>query len=283
MSSSSFNPLLFSDTSSDKSFDVSHSDTSGSEQASFDLSFSEGMVINGKKPDIEKFDKLCWKFRRIPHVKIKDLKGCDRKDFNLVVSYIHLLSSTPEYYYFYDRVTKYFADLKDIVTGTVGSYFAGCLIKTSFADESCTPICAGSIPKPKDEEGWSFCDKTVIFAEYTKHRGYNFTLLKESDTSDTPDTQEIDLSYVFIESSEDFTGFSEKEKRQLNKMGVSNVQVIACDENGNKYTELQKGQVFDLKHRIKEEIVPDNSRLALAVLLIVLILIIIFLFFGAKF
>ena len=277
MSSSSFNPLLFSDTS----------DQSSSDQISPDL------IINGKKPDIEKFDKLCWKFRRIPDVKVKSLKGCDRKDFNLVVSYIHLLASTTDYYYFYDRVTKYFADLKDIVPGTVGSYFAGCLIKTSLDDQGCSPVCAGSIQKPKDEEGWSFCDKTVIFAEYKKHRGYNFTLLKESDTSDnqenrgTESNNDLDLSYVFVEGSEDFTGFSEKEKKQLNRMGVSKVQVIGCDgtDTGTvtKYTELEQGTVFDLKQRHKEEIVPDNSRLALAILLIVLILMIVFLFFGATF
>ncbi len=278
MSSSSFNPLLFSDTS-DISFDTSFDTFSNK---TLDQS-SGALTISGKKPDIEKFDQLCWKFRKIPHIKIKSLKGCDRKDFNLVVSYIHVLASTPDYAYFYDRVTKYFADLKDIVPGTVGSYFAGCLIKTSFADEGCTPVCAGSIPKPKDEEGWAFCDKTVIFAEYTKHRGYNFTLLRESDNQEN----DIDLSYVFVDSTDEFGGFSEKEKKRLNQMGASNIQVIGCDDtdtgNETKYIELEKGQVFDLKHRKKEEIVTDNSRLALAILLIVLILIIIFLFFGATF
>lgn len=229
------------------------------------------------KVDIGKFDKLCKKFRDIPHEKIKHLRGRDREDFNLVVSYIHLLASDEDYYKFYDKVTQHFYDLKEVAPGTVGSYFAGCLVNTPFSSDKpgCSAVCAGSIPKPKDEEGWSFCDNTVIFAEKV-NRKYEFTILKESDS---------DLSYIFVEETnlEDFEGFSKQEKEKLSKMGVFNVHLVGCDEKGTKYVDLDQCGVFDIKERQKSEFVSDNSRLAIAVVLIVVIILLILFFFGWRF
>jgi len=222
------------------------------------------------KVDIDHFDKLCKSFRNKASYKIKNLVGKDKDDFNLMVSYVHFLYGTSYYNTFYKKVEKHFSNLKEITVGTVGGYFAGCLNTASnefdaINQTGCSAICAGAIPRPKDEEGWSFCDKAVIFAEKNKN-GYSFNFLKEAETE-----EELDNVYLFLEHTDinDFKGFTKAEKNELDKMGVETVHVVGCDEKGTKYVDLYSS--VDLKG-IKERKVSKNYSVFVIFLLLILVL-----------
>lgn len=278
VNSQAFNPSLYSSSSSSESGPV--------EIQAKDEKFEEIVTKGGNKVfkvDISQFDKLCAKFREKSDVKIKNLKGRDKEDFNLMVSYVHLLYGTSYYNHFYQKVEKYFSNLDRIIPGTVGGYFGGCLVSTSFEDQpGCSAVCAGSVPKPKDDEGWSFCDKAVVFAEYDKHRGYTFSLLKEPEKD-----EELDPCYLFVEHTDlhDFPGFNNDEKDELRKMGVNEVYLIGCDEKGTEYVDLYDKplNIQDIKHRKKVHHQTDNSRLALGLILIIVFLLLIVIFFGWRF
>jgi hypothetical protein len=248
--------------------------------------FDEIVTKGGKKVfkvDIGHFDKLCRKFRDKAEVRIKNLTGRDREDFKLMVSYVRLLYGTNYYDHLYSKVEKYFSDLKEVNPGTVGGYFGGCLVSTSFGDQpGCSAVCAGAVPRPKDDEGWSFCDKAVIFAERNGNRGYTFNVLKEPESP-----EEMEPCYVFVEHTNlhDFEGFSEKERKQLEDLGVNQMYLIGCNENGTEYVNLYGDvcKLSDIKHRKKKHYKSDASSLGLALLLIVIFLLFTVLFFGWRF
>ena len=95
-----------------------------------DLNVSDEVVEKGHKNilkvDIDKFEILCKKFRDQKDVKIKNLIGQNKEDFDLVVSYVHLLYGTEYYNTLYDKVKKYFKNVTG-KPGTVGGYFSGCM------------------------------------------------------------------------------------------------------------------------------------------------------------
>lgn len=277
VNSQAFNPLQYTNSV--------YTEDTPEESSETNEKFDEIVTKGGKKVfkvDIGHFDKLCKRFRKNCDIKIKDLRGREREDFNLMVSYVHLLYGTSYYNHFYTKVEKYFGDLDHVIPGTVGGYFGGCLVSTSFDDQpGCSAVCAGSVPRPKGEEGWSFCDKAVIFAEYNK-KGYSFTLLKEPERD-----EDMDPCYLFVEHTDlhDFRGFSKDEKAVLKNMGVNEVYLIGCDEKGTEYVDLydEPRHVTDIKHRKKKHHQSDNSGLGLALILIIVFLLLIVLFFGWRF
>lgn len=220
-------------------------------QRSNEENFEEIVTKGGNKVfkvNIGHFDNLCHKFRLLSDVKIKNLQGVDRDDFNLMVSYVQLLYGTNYYTHFYEKVRKHFSNLEKIIPGTVGNYFAGCLNSSIEIGEGCPVACTGSIPKPRGEEGWSFCDKAVIFADKV-YQGYEFTFLKEPVSS-----EDVKDCYLFVEAGDlkDFEGFNQDEKEELKKMGAENIHLIGYTDHGNvKYTELYSNvvNVRNIKHR----------------------------------
>lgn len=278
VNSQGFNPLQYTTPISSENYPEN--------TISSDPNFDEIVTKGGKKMfkvDIRQFDKLCEKFQPMSHMRIKELKGRDKEDFNLMVSYVHLLYGTDYYKHLYRKVKKYFSDLDEVRPGTVGGYFGGCLVKTSFEEQpGCAVSCAGSVPRPKDEEGWSFCDKAVIFAENRGYKGYSFSVLKEPERP-----EDMDPCYLFVEHTDihDFMGFDKREKAQLEKMGVDRVYLIGCNETGTEYVDLYDDirNVTDIKHRKKRTNNTDNSGLGLALILIIIFLVFVIFFFGWRF
>lgn len=276
--SQSFNPYQYTSNTV--------TETNTDENLSDEEKFEEIVTKGGKKVfkvDIGHFDKLCRRFRDKAHLRIKNLIGRDKEDFKLMVSYVRLLYGTNYYQHLFSKVEKYFKNVEDIRPGTVGGYFGGCLASNSFGDQpGCSAVCAGSIPRPKDDEGWSFCDKAVIFAEKNGNRGYTFNVLKEPETP-----EEMDPCYVFVEHTDlhDFEGFSKAEKENLEELGVHEMYLIGCDENGTEYVNLYGDVVKldEIKNRKKKHYKSDASSLVLALVLIVIFLILVVLFFGWRF
>ena len=224
----SFNPLKYS-SSRDSSFD-------SQDTRDESLEVSNEVVEKGHKNilkvDIGKFEQICLKFREKYDLKIKNLTGEDRADFDLVVNYVHLLYGTSYYSHLYEKVRKHFRNVTNIRPGTLGSYFAGCLNGKDRNDISvgCSLGCAGSMPKPKEEDGWSFCDKAVIMAEKGEN-GYIFSVVKPGESQ-----ADFDPAYVFIEggnnkNSNKFTGFNKLEKANLKSLGCKKVKLVSYSED----------------------------------------------------
>ena len=240
----------------------------------------EELIIKGHKRifqvNLGKFSKLCKKFRSMKDTPIKQLKGNNREDFNLMVSYVHLLYGTNYYKRLFRKVKKYFGDMEYIKPGTVGSYFGGCLSDSTFKEDKpgCSVACAGSIPLPKDEEGWSFCDKAVILAEslgnHHNFRGYNFTVLKEPE-----EDLDMDPCYVFIDSLDlhNFPGFNSREMDDLDKLGCRKIILVGYDDDGLSYSELYDHpiDIYEIKFRTEYKKEQNTSTaIALAFTLFVL-------------
>ncbi len=243
---------------------------------------------NKIKVDVGKFDKLCKLFSLKYDLKIKSLSGQDKDNFNLMVSYVHLLYGTSYYTELYDKVKKHFKNVTKVKPGTVGAYFAGCLVESSSEstegfNPACSVTCAGSMPLPKDEEGWSFCDKAVILAEKGKN-GYVFNVVKPADNEN-----DLNPAYVFIESEsiDSFSGFDKPEKDNLKAIGCENIHLVGYDSYGTNsydfYGEPKK--VSEIKHRhvYHKEEKKQKSWLAIAIILIILLLFGLIGIYGYKF
>jgi hypothetical protein len=282
----SFNPSKYSSVSSEVS------------ENSIDVSSEivEKGHKNILKVDIGKFDELCKKFKEKKDVKIKKLFGEDKENFDLMVNYVHLLYGTSHYSHLFEKVRKHFKGVTSVKPGTVGGYFAGCLVNKKLGDMTpgCSLGCAGSMPLPKDEEGWSFCDKAVIMAERGIN-GYVFSVVKPAESD-----EDYDPAYVFVESNTEFEGFSKSEKANLKAIGCKNVKLIGYSDDMS-YSELYKDSrsVEDIKNRrdksdstgkvvsvsrSKESYENNDSNTALIVAIIVfVILLLIFLYLAYRY
>ena len=234
--------------------------------------------------DLEKIDGLCKKFRDKQDYKIKKLTGSDKEDFEEMVSYVGLLHGTSFYNHLYDRVKKYFGNVRNVKAGTVGAYFAGCMV-TNFSDESmnpgCSINCVGSMPLPKDQEGWSFCDKAVIMAE-KGGVGYNFSVIKPANSE-----EEMDPAYLFVESKSlhDFSGFSKDEKDQIRAYGCKSVKLVGYGTDMS-YSDLYKEpkKIHEIKHRQNRRSKNDsNTGLVIGVSIFVIILLLLLCVLGYKY
>jgi hypothetical protein len=246
------------------------------------LDVSDEIVEKGHKNiikvDIDKFNNICKKFKEKKDVKIKNLSGQDKEDFDLILSYVHLLYGTSYYSALYEKVKKHFKNIKSAKPGTVGGYFAGCLISSKdngTINSGCHIGCAGSMPLPKDEEGWNLCDKAVILAEKNSD-GYSFSVIKPGNTQ-----EEMDTSYVFVDSTSlnDFTGFSQSEKEDLKALGCSKVNLVgySSDMTYSEFYPTSK-YVQEIKHRkkySKKRKEEDSSFTTVGVVAIILLIILI--------
>jgi hypothetical protein len=208
-------------------------------------SHTEPSVEKGHKNtlniDLNHFEEVCKNFKEKKDVKISNLVEDDKENFELIVSYIHMLYGTEYYKHLYERVKKHF---KGISTkpGTIGGYFAGCIngAKNNSLDiqAGCGIGCAGSMPLPQDEKGWNFCDKAVILAE-KNNNGYTFSFLKPSQSE-----EDLNPAYVFVESNDQkFSGFSKEEKDYLKALGCNKVKLIGFSSNSDEnvsYSEFTK-------------------------------------------
>ena len=253
--------------------------------ASFDTSQDSENVEKGHKNqtqvDLNRFDEICKKFREHKDMKIKNLTGNDKNDFNLAVSYVNLLYGTNFYSKLFEKVRKNFDNVTSVNPGTVGAYFAGCLVGSRNENikgdvpTSCNLPCVDGMPLPQ-EEGWELCDKAVIMAE-RKGEGYNFSLVKPANGSSN------DEAYLFVEakSESDFTGFTQEEKDQILAYGCRKVRIVGYTSDMT-YSDIYTDSVEKIKSRRPHRKYRKNHHknnswwywLILAVLLFIFVLLI---------
>ena len=207
---------------------------------------------NNVKVDMEKFEEMCKNFREKKDLKIKKLGGEDKKNFDLVVNYVHMLYGTPFYKKLFERVRKHFKNVSGNKPGTIGSYFSGCMNAMSNSENmlpGCTVACAGSMPLPQDEDGWSFCDKAVIIGEKSDD-GYVFSIVKPAEND-----EDYDPCYVFLEG--EFSGLSLDEKRNLQDLGCKRVKLVTYE--GENYKEIYEKDVSEIEERVTDKISNESK------------------------
>ena len=285
--SDSFNPAKYQNPSYSEESEENENFTESMSLSSTDSFQSDNLdVEKGHKKllkvDIGQFNELCKRFKEKQNLKIKNLTDKDKDDFNTVVSYVHLLYGTNYYKHIHEKVKLHFGDIKSVKPGTVGGYFAGCLVSTNYDIDKpgCAVACAGAIPLPKDEDGWKFCDKAVILAD-KEGKGYKFTLVKPAESeNDEP-------AYIFVEhnSLHDFNGFCQDEKDEIKSMGYKKVHLIGYGEDGVSYSDFygESKRLCDIKHRSNRKKCKKNNNVALAIILTIVFLFLIILFFGYRF
>jgi len=243
--------------------------------------------------NLEDIRNRLQRLRLISNDLIKNLSGGNQDDFRALVRYTQLLYDTPAYKILYDQVKQYFGDLNTIQPGTVGAYFAGCLVKTSFAEmPGCSVICAGSMPPPPqstEDVGISplgsqgqgpdilgnFCQYSVIWGIYDGNN-YQFTTLHEAPNKDDV--------IVFVDTSgagNTFPGFTDDEKVLLSKFGAKRVNLIRYSKDSQNYTEILGGFVPLDKVPARVSVLSNyqatsKSRNLLIILLILLVIVAIF-------
>jgi hypothetical protein len=204
---------------------------------------------NNVKVDMEKFEDLCKRFKEIKDTKIKKLSSEDKKNFDVVVNYVHMLYGTPFYKKLFERVKKHFKNVSSTKPGTIGSYFAGCMNAVNNGDEKmlpgCAVACVGSMPLPKGEEGWAFCDKAVIVGEKSGD-GYFFSIVKPAE-----DDEDTDPTYVFVEGQ--FEGLSREEKVTLLGLGCRRIKLISYSDDNYKDVYDEPKNLSDVEERAVEK------------------------------
>ena len=110
--------------------------------------------------------------------------------------------------------------------GTIGSYFKGCITSTSFpGNPSCSLICMDALKPPG--EGWYSCRETLINANWNE--SYSFEIIREGE----------DIGYIYLNNN-NFTGFTEKEKRELNKH-IKTCKILKKSADGKYYHDVLGG------------------------------------------
>jgi len=110
------------------------------------------------------------------------------------------------------------------VPGTVASFIIGCYTPTSYNGQaSCSDLCAGSIPQPRDTPGWQPCQHLVIWID-----GDGRIRQLHEDGSDNGED-----AIIYIASGAQFNGFTQQDIHRLKGVGVKRVDVVKRNDDNN--------------------------------------------------
>jgi hypothetical protein len=228
----------------------------------------------------ERLDRL----RPVASSPIRELSGQASDDFRTLVRYTQRLYETDAYRVYHEEVKRRFSDITNVEPGTVGAYFAGCLIPTTFENmPGCSVICAGSMPPPPDNQRngkhFEFCKYSVVLANYDGQK-YQFTTLHDS-----PNKENL---VVFLDGNvgkgKSFPGFNDKEREILKNYGAKHINIVKYSHDGKNYNEVLNGFVRLDEIPTRVEVIPSQSTVTttssgsglLVILLIILVLVVIF-------
>ena len=246
------------------------SDKTKSPSEQFNSHLNNHIVTKGGhelvKIDLNEIDDIVELFRNKPDELIRTLEGETAKRFQEMASYASILHGTESYDLLIERVNRQFADLDEVRPGTVGAYFHGCFVETSFSKThpGCSVTCAGSMPPSKSDEHFKHCGNTVVSAQFVgssknKNKGhYNFEILNKSNKHNKKDLAYLYIPYTSIHRC---PGFSKKEISQLSSMGIKYVRLVGYKKDSTKYYDLAPKpiKVSHLKSRV-DEIKPKHIK-----------------------
>lgn len=191
------------------------------------------IVVKGDTPadsfkiDLTQVRAALAALKEIKHKMIKTLDPEESVRFKNMVDIIYLMYNSKAYHQIHDIVVEMFSDVQHVTPGTVGAYFAGCLVPTDFrGNPSCSAACASSVPPEHGTEGWHPCDKLALLYDGEG----SFTTLNDPD-----DKKE---AYVYVSASRNFNGFTADDIQKLTGYGVEKARIVRYSEDGRSYNEI---------------------------------------------
>ena len=229
---------------------------------------------NTEKIDIDRLKETIVKLSRNKHKRIEYLSGDLKKNFDQLVTYVNLLHGTKHYTLLLNTLNTYFGNMENVQPFTIGGYVGGCTIQTNLDDDSCSPLCSGSVKYDN-----SICDHPVITAKYN---GKSFTF-----TSDDQTGSKIANIYVEYTSLRSFPGFDINDKNWLKQKGFHKVFIYGT-KNYRKYNNLYPNNgepitIEEIKPRVgKVHSYPEKFNTSNILLIgFVLIIVLVLLYFWA--
>ncbi len=173
--------------------------------------------------NFHELERSIEKLSKYHYVKLTEINSELDKYYRHLTGTLPILYDTERYSTLCDLLRKHFSDIQDIKPGTIGSYCYGCLSQVGKSFNSlCTPICSNSI---RSESSHGSCDNTVISA-LTKNKDTDDYNLKVISTGDTLEGRSHAYVHINCERLSDFDGFTSKEKRKFERMGIKQISLI---------------------------------------------------------
>lgn len=244
--------------------------------------------------DLETIRKQLGVMRKIADKPIKNLKGTEAEDYRRLVRYTKLLYDTDAYKDYHAEIASAFKDITHVEPGTVGAYFAGCLMKANLPTHllpGCSVVCAGAMPPPKNGNDNYNCQYPVVWAN-VENGNYQFVLLNGGSLMNDHQghhnhNDQNRRVILYVASNRPFSGLTDNEKKELVRIAHFNkyqsqsdkgepieVNVIRFSRNGN-YEEVLNGFVPLDKIPNRSSFLDGSNSNSLLMLVIAVIVILI--------
>lgn len=195
------------------------------------------------------------------NVPPETLTGKSLEDLKVLIQYMQKLHGTTSYNVYLDEIRKRFSNI-NIIPGTVGAYFGGCL-KTP--ENPCSVTCAGSI-SPDDKT----CPATVFYLTASP-KGRILKLLQLSPNNKTGLQSGV---IVYIDSAiQNFTDFTPDELNKLKFYGFN---------NSAKVYMLSNGKTVDISSKIHNSNFFEKNNIVIGIVIVVIIIVILYLVLRRK-
>lgn len=264
-----------------------------------DYRSNDNLVMKGTngpiKVDMKIFTEHVKYFRQNANKKIDGLSSVEKEKFHTVVTSVTLLYDTPHYKNLFEIVEENFKDLDTINPGTVGGYFAGCIVKSKYPNNgTCSMTCMNAIPNPNSEK----CDQAIINADFvldstSNKYEYKFRVLKDGNNNN--EFSKPTIIYINAKSNNDFKGFNHEEKTKLRNMGATVIQMYGYSSESSNYCDIYDipTNIDNIKTRNNNSINngningninnSDNGNTNWGFAIVIIIIIILILYFGYRF
>lgn len=170
--------------------------------------------------DMAEFKSNIKYLRKNSQMPLGKLSGDVNKVFDTVVMQLKTASNTDEYKSLIDSIRNIFLDESepalDLVQGTIGAYFAGCLIKSDGpnGNKCCNPICAGNLLPALYQHEYVPCPYTVVHTD--GNGSFHITEGVESDKA---------LIY-YVNPSRDISNISKEELDTFKDYHITEARVF---------------------------------------------------------
>jgi len=146
----------------------------------------------------------------------KQVKEAPQEELEEISNTVDVLCNTEYYPALREVIIKYFPVSPPPIPGSVKAYMIGCSVKS----DPCSSICAGSAPA---NSNFNVCTDKVLIG-VPLDRKYSFTVLNESSSSKA-------ILYLPISRKEDFSGFTEQDVKELERLKIKQVKIMQNKED----------------------------------------------------
>lgn len=164
---------------------------------------------------------------------IKDLTKEEQSKFNQITNLISYTYETENYYQVNSLIKSIFSDLDNVIPGTIGAYFLGCLsqspltVNSNPSKTSCSNLKVDNIEvHSNNNKNWDLCNQTVFW-----YKDDDLLILnKIKDSTKT-------LLFTNYSNYNMFPGLSENQRKILSDHNVREIMIVGCIKE-KEYVEL---------------------------------------------